>query len=116
METTFQALADPTRRAIFERLSRHGEQTVRILTDAAGVSSLVAGDYMVQADEDSLPAGYSADTLGEPQKVTVGASSPGKAAWKLPSRRAASSVCARATRHLTWWWVRTARTTASASS
>jgi len=34
----FTALADPTRRAIFERLSRGGEQTVRVLTEQAGVS------------------------------------------------------------------------------
>jgi DNA-binding transcriptional ArsR family regulator len=33
----FSTLADPTRRAIFERLSRDGEQTVRALTDRAGV-------------------------------------------------------------------------------
>ena len=34
----FSTLADPTRRAIFERLCRDGEQTVRALTDRAGVS------------------------------------------------------------------------------
>jgi DNA-binding transcriptional ArsR family regulator len=34
----FRALADPTRRAIFERLSRDGEQTVQALTDRSGVS------------------------------------------------------------------------------
>ncbi|MDA8049420.1 MAG: metalloregulator ArsR/SmtB family transcription factor [Rhodospirillales bacterium] len=34
----FTALPDPTRRAICERLSRHGEQTVHILTDRASVS------------------------------------------------------------------------------
>jgi len=34
----FKALADPTRRAIFERLSRDGEQTVWMLTDKSGVS------------------------------------------------------------------------------
>ena len=34
----FQTLADPTRRAIFERLIEGGEQTVRVLTDYAGVS------------------------------------------------------------------------------
>jgi DNA-binding transcriptional ArsR family regulator len=32
----FAALADPTRRAIFERLARDGEQTVRVLTGHAG--------------------------------------------------------------------------------
>jgi DNA-binding transcriptional ArsR family regulator len=34
----FKALADPTRRAIFEQLTRDGEQTVHALTDRAGVS------------------------------------------------------------------------------
>lgn len=34
----FKALADPTRRAIFERLSRGGEQTVHALTAPSGVS------------------------------------------------------------------------------
>ncbi len=34
----FAALADPTRRALFERLSRDGEQTVRVLTAPSGVS------------------------------------------------------------------------------
>ncbi|SDR56987.1 hypothetical protein SAMN05519103_05576 [Rhizobiales bacterium GAS113] len=33
-----KTLADPTRRAIFERLSRHGEQTMNVLTDHSGVS------------------------------------------------------------------------------
>src|SRR5271155_5385303 len=34
----FRALADPTRRAIFEELTRQGEQTVHALTHYAGVS------------------------------------------------------------------------------
>jgi DNA-binding transcriptional ArsR family regulator len=34
----FRTLADPTRRAIFERLCRDGEQNVRGLTDHSGVS------------------------------------------------------------------------------
>jgi hypothetical protein len=37
----FKSVADPTRRALFERLSRDGEQTVRMLTDNWGVSQLV---------------------------------------------------------------------------
>ncbi|HEV2700030.1 MAG TPA: metalloregulator ArsR/SmtB family transcription factor [Steroidobacteraceae bacterium] len=36
--SVFKALADPTRRAIFERLSRSGEQTVHALTAPSGVS------------------------------------------------------------------------------
>ncbi len=34
----FRSLADPTRRSIFESLSRDGEQTVGTLTDRSGVS------------------------------------------------------------------------------
>ncbi len=37
-DNVFKALSDPTRRAIFERLARHGEQTVHALTDDSGVS------------------------------------------------------------------------------
>ncbi|MGA2846117.1 MAG: metalloregulator ArsR/SmtB family transcription factor [Candidatus Acidiferrales bacterium] len=37
-ENVFKALSDPTRRAIFERLARDGEQTVHALTDHSGVS------------------------------------------------------------------------------
>lgn len=34
----FRSLADPTRRAIFERLCREGEKTVGAITDGAGIS------------------------------------------------------------------------------
>jgi DNA-binding transcriptional ArsR family regulator len=37
-DNVFRALADPTRRAIFERLTRNGEQTVHVLTEHSGVS------------------------------------------------------------------------------
>lgn len=36
--TVFKALADPTRRAIFEGLCRYGDQTVATLTARAGIS------------------------------------------------------------------------------
>jgi DNA-binding transcriptional ArsR family regulator len=42
----FNSLADPTRRAIFERLSRDGEQTVRALTDRAGVSQPAVSKHL----------------------------------------------------------------------
>src|ERR1700730_17582023 len=42
----FQALADPTRRAIFERLSRDGEQTVHALTDHSGVSQPAVSKHL----------------------------------------------------------------------
>jgi DNA-binding transcriptional ArsR family regulator len=42
----FRALADPTRRAIFEELTRQGEQTVRALTDYAGVSQPAVSKHL----------------------------------------------------------------------
>ena len=42
----FSALADPTRRAIFERLCRGGEQTVGALTAHAGVSQPAVSKHL----------------------------------------------------------------------
>jgi DNA-binding transcriptional ArsR family regulator len=45
-ERVFKALADPTRRAIFERLARDGEQTVHALTHRAGVSQPAVSKHL----------------------------------------------------------------------
>jgi DNA-binding transcriptional ArsR family regulator len=45
-DAIFKSLADPTRRAIFERLSRNGEQTVRTLTDESGVSQPAVSKHL----------------------------------------------------------------------
>jgi DNA-binding transcriptional ArsR family regulator len=42
----FSTLADPTRRAIFERLCREGEQTVHALTGRAGVSQPAVSKHL----------------------------------------------------------------------
>lgn len=42
----FRALADPTRRAIFEELTRKGEQTVHALTLYAGVSQPAVSKHL----------------------------------------------------------------------
>ena len=42
----FKTLADPTRRAIFERLCRNGEQTVGALTALAGVSQPAVSKHL----------------------------------------------------------------------
>ena len=42
----FRSLADPTRRAIFERLCREGEKTVGALTARAGVSQPVVSKHL----------------------------------------------------------------------
>ena len=45
-DNLFRALADPTRRAIFEHLSRDGEQTVHALTYRAGVSQPAVSKHL----------------------------------------------------------------------
>jgi DNA-binding transcriptional ArsR family regulator len=45
-DVLFRTLADPTRRAIFERLCRHGEQTVGALTARAGVSQPAVSKHL----------------------------------------------------------------------
>lgn len=42
----FRALADPTRRGIFEQLTRQGEQTVHALTHYAGVSQPAVSKHL----------------------------------------------------------------------
>jgi len=68
----FKSLGDPTRRAIFERLCRDGEQTVRALTDEAGVSQPAVSKHLGVLKSAGLVRGrrhgrqthYSADPLG----------------------------------------------------
>ena len=45
-DNVFRALADPTRRALFERLARDGEQTVHALTGRAGVSQPAVSKHL----------------------------------------------------------------------
>ena len=45
-DTLFRTLADPTRRALFERLCREGEQTVGALTAQAGVSQPAVSKHL----------------------------------------------------------------------
>jgi DNA-binding transcriptional ArsR family regulator len=45
-DTLFRTLADPTRRAIFERLCREGDLTVRALTASAGVSQPAVSKHL----------------------------------------------------------------------
>jgi DNA-binding transcriptional ArsR family regulator len=67
----FKALADPTRRAIFERLVRDGEQTVRALTDLAGVSQPAVSKHLVVLKHAGLvrdrPEGRQTHYRAEPQ-------------------------------------------------
>jgi|SRR5690606_23291109 DNA-binding transcriptional ArsR family regulator len=45
-ETLFRSLADPTRRALFERLCRDGELTVGALTAEAGISQPAVSKHL----------------------------------------------------------------------
>lgn len=45
-DALFRTLADPTRRALFERLCRDGEQTVGTLTAGAGVSQPAVSKHL----------------------------------------------------------------------
>ncbi len=45
-DALFRALADPTRRAIFERLCRRGEQTVGAMTAEAGISQPAVSKHL----------------------------------------------------------------------
>jgi DNA-binding transcriptional ArsR family regulator len=45
-DNVFRALADTTRRAIFERLAREGEQTVHALTSRAGISQPAVSKHL----------------------------------------------------------------------
>ena len=44
--SVLSTLADPTRRALFERLAREGELTVRALTDESGVSQPAVSKHL----------------------------------------------------------------------
>ncbi len=45
-DALFRTLADPTRRALFERLCREGEQTVGALTAQAGISQPAVSKHL----------------------------------------------------------------------
>ena|SRR5450432_695687 len=46
VEMVFKALSDPTRRGIFERLTRDGEHTVHALTQAGSVSQPMVSKHL----------------------------------------------------------------------
>jgi DNA-binding transcriptional ArsR family regulator len=67
-DTLFRTLADPTRRAIFERLCREGEQTVGALTARGKISQPAVSKHLgvlrqaglVQGREDGRQTHYRA--------------------------------------------------------
>src|SRR5262244_3701932 len=53
-DALFKSLADPTRRSLFERLCREGEQTVAALTARAGVSQPAVSKHLAILKEAGL--------------------------------------------------------------
>ncbi|MDQ1920184.1 ArsR/SmtB family transcription factor [Massilia pseudoviolaceinigra] len=53
-EVLFRTLADPTRRALFERLCRDGELTVGALTAQAGISQPAVSKHLKNLKEAGL--------------------------------------------------------------
>src|SRR5690348_18315734 len=53
-DVIFRTLADPTRRALFERLCREGEQTVGALTARAAVSQPAVSKHLAALKEAGL--------------------------------------------------------------
>src|ERR1700739_3500707 len=81
----FRTLADPTRRALFERLCREGEQTVAALTAQAGVSQPAVSKHLGvlrQAGRD-----WCATAMRAARRTTARSSAPwprwstGQAKW-----------------------------------
>jgi DNA-binding transcriptional ArsR family regulator len=70
----FKTLGDPTRRAIFERLARDGEQNVRSLTDFAGVSQPMVSKHLAALKlaglVDDRPEGRTVHYIAKPQNLT----------------------------------------------
>jgi len=70
-DAVLRTLADPTRRAIFESLVRDGEQTVRALTDRAGVSQPAVSKHLGVLKNAGLvrdrPEGRSVHYRAEPK-------------------------------------------------
>ena len=56
----FAALADPSRRAIFQRLAQDGEQTVHALTGQAGISQPAVSKHLAVLKRAGLVVGRRA--------------------------------------------------------
>src|SRR5215472_13165880 len=90
----FKTLADPTRRAIFERLARQGEQTVWMLTERAGVSQPAVSKHLgmlkvaglVRERRDGRETHYSARPQALPPLV------PSLSSARCPMRRKRSGA------------------------
>ena len=70
-DVLFRTLADPSRRAIFERLCRDGEQTVGALTARAGISQPAVSKHLGMLKQAGLvrdrPEGRQTHYRAEPK-------------------------------------------------
>jgi DNA-binding transcriptional ArsR family regulator len=70
----FRSLADPTRRAIFERLLRDGEQNVRALTNHVGISQPAVSKHLAVLKHAGLvnerPSGRNVHYRANPHGLT----------------------------------------------
>jgi len=79
----FRALADPTRRAIFEELTRQGEQTVHALTRYAGVSQPAVSKHLTVL---KAPAGWARDTLSRAARCSDAGGELVGQLWRILAR------------------------------
>jgi DNA-binding transcriptional ArsR family regulator len=56
-DALFKTLADPTRRALFERIAQEGAQTVHALTDRSGVSQPAVSKHLAVLERAGLVVG-----------------------------------------------------------
>lgn len=56
-DSLFKSLGDPTRRRLFEHLCLEGEQTVRALTERAGISQPAVSKHLLVLKSAGLVAG-----------------------------------------------------------
>jgi len=56
-DTLFKSLGDPTRRRLFEHICLEGDQTVRALTERAGVSQPAVSKHLVVLKDAGLVVG-----------------------------------------------------------
>jgi len=72
-DAVLKALADPTRRGLFERLTREGELTVHRLTERSGVSQPAVSKHLGQLKEAGLVrdrrAGRETHYTAQPQAL-----------------------------------------------
>lgn len=71
----FRALADPTRRAIFERLCRAGDQSVHALTAEAGISQPAVSKHLGILKQAGLVSGQP-DGRETRYRAEIGALAP----------------------------------------